>query len=561
MKKSTFKRMTSSIPKKESKRFTQSVASESQRVPISGDIVKSNSIISERVSKERKGDFLSNYVKYLESHLKEFESSDKNFKTIFDSLFVNGELSRNIFLHGPGGTGKSHLMLYIKLKLDLAGYKTMLTSTTAKSALNIGGITIHSGIGIGIGNQDATTICKFMKDSRKSTLRSLNVLIIDEISMLPGELLQLIDEVLQKIRNKKKPMGGVITISLGDFLQLKPVQGCFAFETKTWENLKLQVFNFNTCKRFVDKDYFRILLQIRYGLCPKKTKEKLEERVKAYNRYKKTGNGISHSLVKMLTLIGSKSPIGSKKKNKSIPKIPTVILEHIASFLCGKIEPTFLFYKKMDVSRVNKAKLAEIESKEIVFKCRDEFMKKKYHGDDDFVLIKDNSISDEKKKNIEHLTDIPQKIILKIGAQVMLTKNLDLEEGLVNGAVGTIVKFTTLPNLDISVSVLFKKGKVEEIVMIGHQIEYTEDKVFIRWQIPLILSWAVTVHKIQGATIKNAIILSLRECPEALAYVALSRPESIDQLYLSDFNVNSIKADELAINFDVSIKETAIEIT
>ena len=151
---------------------------------------------------------------------------------------------RNVFLTGPAGTGKSYLLeVFINWYktnnyLDDESHQTVyITSTTGLSALLIKGMTIHRFAGIGIGDKDVETYFKKIikiKEIRRRWQR-VNVLIIDEISMMDAELFDKLEELARKIRRDDRPFGGIQIILSGDFLQLPPIGDTkFCFESKSW---------------------------------------------------------------------------------------------------------------------------------------------------------------------------------------------------------------------------------------------------------------------------------------------------------------------------------------
>lgn len=147
-------------------------------------------------------------------------------------------------------------------------------------------------------------------------------------------------------------------------------------------------------------------------------------------------------------------------------------------------------------------------------------------------------------KQLDSQTTIPSKLVIKIGAQVMLMKNLNLSEGLVNGARGVVVKFS-----DGFPVVRFKSN--QEIIIKPDRwvIKASGGFSYSRKQIPLRLAWAFSIHKSQGLTL-DCVEISLKSVFEAgQAYVALSRAKSLDTLRLLDFNSNQVWADPDVLMF------------
>jgi len=153
-------------------------------------------------------------------------------------LFNNGY---NLFITGGAGTGKSFLTNMFKTKKDTRLCDIVITSTTGISALNIGGITIHTWAGIDH-QTDTTKIDEFVHKIQNNYNKLNNylytkTLIIDEISMLDCETFDFINDVCKRVRKNNEPFGGIQVVFTGDFYQLPPVSDHgFAFESKCWEN-------------------------------------------------------------------------------------------------------------------------------------------------------------------------------------------------------------------------------------------------------------------------------------------------------------------------------------
>lgn len=167
----------------------------------------------------------------------------------------------NIFVTGVAGTGKSTVLR------ELAAItKWVVTAATGVAAVNIGGLTLHSYLGIGIATESAYELGKkVLKYSHKKW--QIKTIIIDEISMLDAELMDKLSEIARFVRNSTLPFGGMRVIMFGDFLQLPPVSNNakFAFESAFWRESKVRTINLKTVYRQVDNDFVSILSAIRVG--------------------------------------------------------------------------------------------------------------------------------------------------------------------------------------------------------------------------------------------------------------------------------------------------------
>jgi ATP-dependent DNA helicase PIF1 len=156
------------------------------------------------------------------------------------------EQGKSVFFTGSAGTGKSVLMRSIiselKRKYKMEPDKVAVTASTGLAACNIGGQTLHSFGGIGLGRESVTELCKKIKRNPKANQRWLKtkVLIVDEISMVDGDLFDKLEGIARVMKKNQRPFGGIQLVITGDFFQLPPVpdngksDAKFAFDADTW---------------------------------------------------------------------------------------------------------------------------------------------------------------------------------------------------------------------------------------------------------------------------------------------------------------------------------------
>ena len=396
---------------------------------------------------------------------------------------------KNVFLTGPGGSGKSYL-----LKIFINWYKfsdkIFVTSTTGLSAILINGITIHRYSGIGIGDKDVeklyTKIIK-IKNLRQRWLNT-KVLIIDEISMLEPDIFDKLENLARKIRKNNLPFGGIQIILSGDFLQLPPVKSKnFCFESLSWNNVINKVFYFDEIIRQNDVKLQSILNNIRIGIINKDVKELLDSR------------------------------LNINLKNED------------------NIEPTLLFSKKNMVLVYNESELNKLIS----------------NGNENYIYTSSydfsKKITDKEKENYIELINIQynieDKLQFALHSQVMLTVNMaDCE--LANGSRGIIIGF-----IKGNPTVKFLNGFTLNIKPFEYIIE-EDGNIIKKFQIPLMLSWAITIHKAQGMSlelVKTDIGESIFEYGQA--YVVLSRIKNIEGLSLINIDYTKIKAHPKIIKY------------
>lgn len=190
---------------------------------------------------------------------------------------INGH---NVFITGGGGVGKTYVIS--KFYDDISPKKvTYLTSTTGISALNIGGQTLHSLLGIGLGKGEVKFLERKIKKNRKTEVwTTIKVLIIDEISMLDPEVFDKIDKLAKLIRKNDKPFGGIQVVLSGDFCQLPCIKSeNFCFEAKSWKTIE-KVHYLKNVVRQQDEKFVKVLNSIRLGIIDKEVKEVFNSRIK-----------------------------------------------------------------------------------------------------------------------------------------------------------------------------------------------------------------------------------------------------------------------------------------
>lgn len=407
---------------------------------------------------------------------------------------------KNVFLTGPSGTGKS--MVIHTFKKIFGPHKNIaITSTTGISALLIGGTTLHSYLGIGLGQGSAEKLADdiLKKSYMKLRWNKLDVLIIDEVSMLSPELFDKLEQVARIVRSKQPrrlltentvpeiPFGGIQLILSGDFLQL-PVVGSdnFCFEAKTWPQCIDHTVNLTEIIRQDDEEFQTILNQLRFGIVSKEGKKLL------------------------------KSRIGKELKNDL------------------GIKPTKIYTTNAQVDLINERELEKLASDDVTFY---EYAMEIYFYE--FVQNKIQAL-DRVKKNCM----APETLQLCKGAQVMLLTNLDLDSGLANGSRGVVKDFCN----DLPV-VLFLNGEERIIDYYVWEIEEGNKKAVKITQLPLKLAWAVTVHKSQGSTLDYAEVDLSSVFEYGQAYVALSRVKTKEGLSILNIDFDRIRCHPKACDF------------
>ena len=223
----------------------------------------------------------------------------------------------NVFLTGAGGVGKSYTLRNVIRWAKDNGMKYAVTATTGSAAVLIGGRTIHSYLGIGLGVKSAEQLAFKVLGIKPiaNKLKSLQLLVVDEISMMDADLLNKINELLKIIRKSSRPFGGVQVLFVGDFCQLQPPKGEYCFTSSSWKEANLKVIVLEQSMRQKDDMEFQEILDaVRLGKCTDAIIKKLEA-----------------------------------TKNNSF---------------CGSVKPTVLYCRNVDVDHINEKNFQEQMKKE-----------------------------------------------------------------------------------------------------------------------------------------------------------------------------------------------------
>ncbi|KAH8350602.1 hypothetical protein KR067_011316 [Drosophila pandora] len=406
---------------------------------------------------------------------------------------------KNVFFTGSAGTGKSFLLRRIISALPPEG--TIATASTGVAACLIGGTTLHAFAGIGGGDATMKRCLELAaRPVSAQTWRKCKRLIIDEISMVDGQFFEKIEAVARHIRRNDRPFGGIQLILCGDFLQLPPVVKSEFGSTPNsapQQRFCFQSSAWETCIQCVYE-----LKQVHRQSDP--------EFVKILNHLR-----IGHVNESITTRLAATSK--QKIEGNGI----------LATQLCSHTN---------DANSINESKLENLEGDKVLFKADDS----------------DASMS----KQLDQQIQAPSQLFLKVNAQVMLLKNINISNGLVNGARGVVVR------MDKDLPVVRFKNNQEYICKHEKWIIKTPTGGLItRRQVPLKLAWAFSIHKSQGLTL-DCVEMSLSKVFEAgQAYVALSRAKSLQSIRILDFDAKQVWANPQVLQFYKGFRRKLIDTT
>lgn len=409
-------------------------------------------------NKNDKDLFISKYFKYIDMD-SICNGLNQQQIHVLDSI----KNSDNIFITGNPGTGKSFTLMRIIKYLDIIkGSKYALTATTGCAAVNINGQTIHSLLKI----TPFTTNYKkhaenLLQKSKINKLIHLEVLILEEISMLDNLLFEGISTVFQIIKGNQKPFGGIQLILSGDFNQLPPINNTFCYHSLLWDQLNIKTIELTESFRHKEDILFQKILD--------KIKKKQ----------------ISKTLIDFL----------AELKNTTFD---------------NGIIPTKLYPLNIDVDRINNNEMHKLRKdgrKFVIYKA-----------------ISNSPLLETDKYDIE----------LCIDAQIMIIRNIDIDNRLVNGTRGIVIG---LENNFINIKLL--DGTT-------HFIYYTKDFMDIYKTkhisfLPVKIANAISIHKCQGMTL-DAIEIDLGNVFEkGQAYTGLSRCRTLKNIRITNINNNAFK--------------------
>jgi ATP-dependent DNA helicase PIF1 len=423
---------------------------------------------------------------------------------------------KNVFITGSAGVGKSMLIKLIKEWCVENGKEIMVTATTGVAAANVNGTTFHGWAGIGLGKSKNDSMSKhdlenelrkrayYLRRNEAAYSRYIDtdILVIDEVSMMDYQFISKVNSIAKLLRKSPKPFGGIQLVFVGDFFQLGPVQ-------KDRKSTK-----------YVFEDYI-------FG-------ELVDECVHLTEVYRQKSSSFIDMLHKIRVgdvtdeIVDAIQKTGNNKLTNDLG-----------------IHPTVLFCKNVDVDAMNARGIARLEGKEYKFPAVDTYL------------------NDETKNLYSGSFTYPQSLTLKVGAQVMLIKNLDIEKGLVNGSRGVITEIIDDDPIACptgKVVVKFMDGTERGITPDAQK--FTDDpshkagsgfveptELAKRIQYPLKLAYALTVHKSQGLSIDYLHVDLKGAFSPGQAYVALSRATSFETLRVTNFSKKCVITSEQVKNF------------
>lgn len=460
------------------------------------------------------------------------------------------------YVSGSAGVGKSRLITAIAQTVTKYSRENtngpineenphvLIVAPTGKAAFNVRGMTMHSAFNLLIREGKKSDKSKKLAADTLNTMRSqlsqLKILIIEEISMVGVDTFIQTHMRLQEIFYNNLPFGGINVISFGDFKQLRPVKDGYVFKSSNKEDYILA--GNSLWSQFKFYELTEIMRQ--------------KDDIPFANALNNLGLGqLTDDDIKMFE---------SRLNLSSIPE-----------------DAIHLYYRNEDVNKYNIQKVNKIinqnHKENAISKAIDEQLgpgSKSY---------KNKRLKEVKKRDSAQNHGLPNELLLVIDAKYMITNNIDVPDGLFNGAIGYLRKIVygdlkkkddvIEKNVPSSLFMEFDKGiGTEAMAKCGknkdpdykglvpiqriRRVVYDDKSAqIVRNQFPLIVAESITIHKSQGSTYKN-VAVDLTRCDRQLTYVALSRATTLNGLYIKgDFpKIKPISSDDPVIKEIIRLK-------
>lgn len=430
---------------------------------------------------------------------------NNELKTAWEFVEMTG---RSVFLTGKAGTGKT---TFLKEVVENSSKRVVVVAPTGIAAINAGGVTIHSFFQLPlhpfIPGSKIESKFAFSKEKR-SIIKTIDILVIDEISMVRSDLLDAVDSVLRRFRDRTKPFGGVQLLMIGDLQQLTPVvtdeeadllrqyyPTPYFFGSRALAKIDYVTIELKEVYRQQDEDFIRILNDVRKGF-------------------------------------------------PSMETINTLNSRYIPDFQSDQDEGYIRLVTHNNMANsYNEQQLEQIDEPLHCFDAQISGTFPEY----------------------SYPTDV--RLELKTGAQVMFVKNdPSAEKRYYNGKIGHVAEIlddvilVQCPGEEEAVAVEQLEWENSRYIINEHTQEMETEVQGVFRQYPLRLAWAITIHKSQGLTFDKAVIDAASSFASGQVYVALSRCRTLDGMVLaSPLRQNSVMTDIRVEDYIVNQERAALE--
>lgn len=476
----------------------------------------------------------------------------------------------NLFYTGSAGTGKSVVLktLIQKMKRKHGDDAVAICASTGLASCNIGGITIHKFSGFGIGDKSPENLFAFVAKRPQAVKKwkKTKVLIVDEVSMIEGQYLDKFDYVARNVRKSNRPFGGIQVIFTGDFFQLPPVSKngkptSYCFESQSWKRAIQKTILLNKVFRQKDNSLIEMLNEIRYG---ERISVASRNLITSLDRAIEYDDGLEAT-----ELYPTRMEVTSANAKRMHSLSGKEIVFNAVDSISPEVKDKAAERKKLDSSFLAEPSLKLKEGCQVMLIVN--FSDKLVNGSIGNVLyflpttlytsivteyrnIEDQQAIKEIRMisdcvGLTNINDVPPHII-EYQAKML---NLDAK-GRFDKFIKTALRYK---KHDMMPVVRFKvpnqRDETEIINIHSFALDGYRNKTE-RQQIPLILCYALSIHKSQGQTIPRLRIDLKKVFEVGQVYVALSRAVSLDALEVRNFDPSKIKCDQKVKKFYMSMK-------
>lgn len=419
----------------------------------------------------------------------------------------------NVFLTGAPGAGKTYVLNQFVKQARQRGASVAVTASTGIAATHLNGQTIHSWSGVGVAQVMTDTLLKQIKTRRGKRIRATDILVIDEISMMHAWLFDMVDQACRAVRRSPKPFGGLQVVMSGDLFQLPPVS------------------NTRRDRELVAPPPELVAMRERYAKAGRNPNGFVTESL----IWPELNPVVCYLTEQHRQDTGQLLDVLTDIRQGTVTDTDRQALDtRIGVEPAGDDVAISLYPNNRQADALNDSKLAQINEPEHRFEAE---------SSGQVSLI----------KRLKSTMLAPEMLSLKVGAAVMALRN-DTNQQYVNGSLGTVVDFVSTTEGEYPM-VDFENGHTVIMQPAAWEMMDGETVLASVKQVPLRCAWAITIHKSQGMTLDRARMDLRRTFAPGMGYVALSRVESMDGLYLDGINERAFLVSPEAVRLDGILRE------
>lgn len=420
-----------------------------------------------------------------------------------------------VFITGAPGAGKTYVLNEFIRQARADGASVAVTASTGIASTHINGRTIHSWSGIGVSTVLTEPLLRQIRSRRRRKIQAADILVIDEVSMLHASLFDMVDEVCRALRHRPEPFGGLQVVLSGDFFQLPPVSRSGRGAPMAPSGPEYEAMRERYARVGKDPNGF---------ITESLVWEQLDPVIAYITEQHRQDDG---QLLTVLTDIRE----GSVSQEDH-----DVLAGRLGTAPAADQVAVHLFPVNRQADALNDTQLARIAESPHDYHAQ-------ATGPVDLITRLSRSML------------APEELHLKTGAAVMALRN-DPDHQFVNGSIGTVRGFAPESKGGWPI-VAFENGNTVTMRQASWEMMDGETVLAAITQVPLRCAWAITIHKSQGMTLDRAVMDLRRTFAPGMGYVALSRVESLDGLYLEGINEHAFDVSPQAVLLDGVLRSHA----